>query len=496
MHRKISHLSPARRLFCSLFLFLILLASGSIVHAGTAEPALVKDIRSGPAGSSPSALKGAHGVLYFNANDGVAGSEFWKSDGTEAGTVLVKDIRPGADSSGAQFFFPVGELIYFRANDGTSGPELWKSDGTTAGTQMVKDINTEEFFGSFPTPLAALGNVLFFAARDNSFLNPTDGFGNELWRSDGTTAGTTMVKDIRPGLESSDPGGAVRIGSTIYFWANDGVHGRELWKSDGTPAGTVLVKDINPGAGDSLKSVIHVLNNALYFAADDGTHGVELWRSDGTEAGTAMVKEIRPGAGDTAITQMTVAGNRLFFWASDGVHGIEIWTSDGTASGTVMSGDLTIGAGSPLTPMGESVYFWSNAVPSQAVPTGGSPLALWTSDGSAAGTRMVKAVNPGGMGIPSAELMAAGKMLYFWVATGANKHLWQSDGTEEGTLALETTFVGGGDGEQSWLTPVGSKLFFAAMAEGGEDRELWALEITPVEEPSQPPVYVPFVFGR
>ena len=44
------------------------------------------------------------------------------------------------------------------------------------------------------------------------------------------------------------------VNGTLFFAADDGVHGRELWKSDGTAAGTVLVKDINPGSIGSYPS--------------------------------------------------------------------------------------------------------------------------------------------------------------------------------------------------------------------------------------------------
>ena len=85
------------------------------------------------------------------------------------------------------------------------------------------------------------------------------------------------------------------MGGTLFFTANDGDHGRELWKSDGTAAGTVLVKDINPDGRSSYPERARPTSNGtLFFTADDGTHRQELWKSDGTAAGTVLVKDINP----------------------------------------------------------------------------------------------------------------------------------------------------------------------------------------------------------
>jgi ELWxxDGT repeat protein len=132
-----------------------------------------------------------------------------------------------------------------------------------------------------------VNGTLYFAA-----LAPM--VGAELWKSNGTAAGTVMVKDIRTGNgESSTPAQLVAVGSTLFFQADDGTNGRELWKSDGTGPGTTMVADINPGGdafvNNEFPGIVVNANGTLFFVADDGTTGDELWKSDGTGPGTVLV---------------------------------------------------------------------------------------------------------------------------------------------------------------------------------------------------------------
>jgi ELWxxDGT repeat protein len=85
-------------------------------------------------------------ILYFRASDDVTGAELWRSDGTADGTFMLKDINPtgtagNPGSSNADYFIHVGGRTYFGADDGVHGYELWTTDGTAAGTVMVKDLN-------------------------------------------------------------------------------------------------------------------------------------------------------------------------------------------------------------------------------------------------------------------------------------------------------------------------------------------------------------------
>ncbi|NOX93101.1 MAG: hypothetical protein GXP18_11835, partial [Gammaproteobacteria bacterium] len=211
-------------------------------------------------------------------------------------------------------------LLFVRANDGQVGEELFATDGTAAGTSLVKDINTNT--NADPRNFVVVNGVSYFVA--------TDGItGRELWKTNGTTAGTVMVKDIWPGSSGASPYSLTAVNNTLYFRADDGINGTELWKSDGTDAGTVLVKDIQPGSSGASPGNLTTVGSTLYFNASDGTNGRELWKSDGTAAGTVMVKDIRPGSSGAFLDNLTAMGSTLYFSATDGTNGWELWKSDG-----------------------------------------------------------------------------------------------------------------------------------------------------------------------
>ena len=121
-----------------------------------------------------------------------------------------------------------------------------------------------------------------------------------------------LVRDINtaPAASGSDPSSFVEVGGTLYFSANNGGTGIELWKSNGTEAGTLLVEDIRPGFfGAGPRSLTNV-GGTLYFVANDGLSGFELWKSDGAEGGTVRVKDIVPGSYGTYPSKLTNVGGR------------------------------------------------------------------------------------------------------------------------------------------------------------------------------------------
>jgi ELWxxDGT repeat protein len=139
---------------------------------------------------------------------------------------------------------------------------------------------------SSPSRLVVLNGSALFAASDGVA-------GAELWKSDGTSAGTMLVADIRPGPDSSAPFLLTRVGGTVFFTADDGTNGAELWKSDGTAGGTVLVKDINPGAASSNLSGLTDINGTS-SSCPTRRDGWELVKTRGSRI-CPLVEQITPG---------------------------------------------------------------------------------------------------------------------------------------------------------------------------------------------------------
>jgi ELWxxDGT repeat protein len=138
-------------------------------------------------------------VVYFSANNGVNGTELWRSDGTEQGTSMIMDINPGSPSSDPAHITEAGGIIYFSANDGVVGQELWKTTGLTSTTSLVKDVRGPTSFagganyGSYPSDFIEFNDKLYFSA--GSYREDWDISRIELWTSSGTNETTFRVGD-------------------------------------------------------------------------------------------------------------------------------------------------------------------------------------------------------------------------------------------------------------------------------------------------------------
>ncbi|HEY7874836.1 MAG TPA: ELWxxDGT repeat protein, partial [Actinomycetota bacterium] len=224
-----------------------------------------------------------------------------------------------------------------------------------------------------------------------------NGCNEDLWRSDGTSAGTFKLRELD--LPQWGSHRVYEMDEQAFFVGSDPEHSRELWKSDGTPEGTTMIEDVNPGTGPSQVSAVRhshystdpVLDDRFYFDADNGTHGSEVWISDGTEDGTQLMADIRPGdkGSHPHNFQATESLGLVFFIADDGRHGYELWKTDGAAGGTRMLKDINpdgngVGYeafGGELTRLGDKLYFFAT--------DGDHPFELWATDGTRRGTKRV-----------------------------------------------------------------------------------------------------------
>ncbi|PQJ33804.1 hypothetical protein BSZ35_03585 [Salinibacter sp. 10B] len=338
------------------------------------------------------------------------------------------------------------------------GPEA-----AIAQTELVKDINPGAAYDSNPQEPVDLNGRLFFTAKDN-----THGF--EPWISDGTEAGTKLVKDVYVDTDGFGPEETVALNGRAFFSAKkDDTSYRELWVSDGTAAGTYQVKEINSSSGSN-PEWLAVFDGRVFFAAEGDQYGEELWVSDGTTSGTVLFKDLYPGTYqqygqtyplDGRPNRLVVAGTNLFF-AARSVDGEELWVSDGTSDGTVQVADLypgTNNSGSPqgLTPFGNRVVFGARDE--------NGDYAVFISDGTESGTAKLTVAdyNP--------DISVHDGAIYF----ETDNHLWKSNGTPGGTQILVRDILAQG-GQP--LISCGGRLFLEGVNRFDNGTDLWATDGT------------------
>lgn len=371
----------------------------TVVLCRAQAPAVVKVVESTV--TKPSATTQTEWVnnqwngLFFYQGTG-SPTKLCVTDGTDAGTKYLADIGSGNVSA----ILPAQDFVYIITRRIVSFPpmvtedQLWKSDGTAAGTSLVY---------TFPQTSAASGNISWWsdkdAKRNYAIQNNTLFFaawdaatGYELWKTDGTTVSTSMITDLKAGTGSSNPLAFCKLGNDIFFTATAVGLERKLWKTDGTAGGTVQIAVAEPFF--ILDFAVGIVNNKMIFYAHNTVDGYEPYVSDGTAAGTFMLKDINAGAGNSWLSQSQNAhlkfNNRHCYFIANNGTANALWRTDGTAAGTIQ---LTTNAQNVASYVSGGSYTEIDSAGLWMIEYNtsgsGNNEKLYRSNGTAAGTYLV-----------------------------------------------------------------------------------------------------------
>lgn len=363
---------------------------------------LAAEVVAGPEGSRPEQMQDLGGRVVFTTN-----GEVWSTDGTPASTSYVAD---GA------FLSRIGPVAYF-----TSGASLYSTDGTATNTQLVTTLSVSTLVGI--NGLTALGSRMLIHVPGGFW-----GFPDITFASDGTAVGTVQLQQIVPTTVVVDGG----LGWFASFDANTiGIppfNGAQIWRTDGTTAGTTLAFQVSSTAVDGHPENLAILSGPtqVLFSAVDAT-GREPWIFDPTSNAGQQLANLGDDNGRTVAGrpyEIVDAAGTAYLAHTDPTP--RLLRSDGTTSGTneiVPPGPGQPSSARDLVTAGTRTFFRTYDLP--------DGYRLWASDGTAAGTVLIDLDN----NTYPKDLVVAEDLLYFTCQDQfLRTNLWRTDGTQQGTF--------------------------------------------------------------
>jgi ELWxxDGT repeat protein len=470
------------------------------VATGVSEASTVVEIPLEYAGAANAAVIGENLVFAGSATGDSTSADLWITDGTAQGTHPVRG--PVAIGAGVGEYSLTGDFGFVQMAPGSgdsdllmvlSGMEVWHSDGSQNGTK--KQVSAQGTYGygavaalpgasfasiigpgdttevwtanntgtwrrlsSIAPSMPPYGSILRATSKDVFIYAYSDPFGMELWRTDGTSAGTRRLVAEHVVSFISDP---FVIKDVFYFFGSD----ERLWRSDGTALGTYAIADglyapnwdvYGASASNEIaRNVAAEDGESFYLLAVNLSGGNEIWKSDGTRQGTFRVAPF--DASVWQVPSIAVTRGKAFFcgWGQGFVDGL--WVSDGTANGTRLFSTST----GLFEPAGFVAYQGRVYFSAMTEATG---RELWSTDGTPAGTRLVKDIAPGVLhSMPGPLTEWQGKLYFCAWDPEHGAELWVTDGTSGGTRLVSDMVPGIEGSVPMRLTATKDKLYFLAF---------------------------------
>lgn len=371
------------------------------------------ELRPGVHGSYPRTLWSGDDVVFLAAKDVSDTAWIWRLDPT---TLNVAIVTLAVHDPG-ECLVRTGTSWVFRGSDAVHGAELWRTDGTAAGTYLLRDLEPGPIDG-YPYGFAGNGvRAMFVQSQFNSVP----------WATDGLTVTRLATNSL------GFPNSFLLLPPHWLFVAGTSATGDELWTSDETLLGTHLLVEINPGSAAGVASELVPLGVGALFLGYGPGLDCEPWWTDGTAAGTRRVADVNSGPASSCalgITGLVPAGDGVWMTLTDGVHGTEPWFTDGTPAGTSMVADICPGNGASIRP------FVTNEAPPMypvgldrtivfVADTGTTGNEIWVSDGTAAGTFPLPEILPGPASAEPRDFLRVGPNVFFTADDGIHgRELW------------------------------------------------------------------------